>query len=630
MDIASRNILYYATGTGDTNTRAVMYLTPGVYNLEYATWEGVGGFWYQVASAKGFFLNQADTTTWRTIGYVPTPPPLSMVGDWTVQSTPASGMTQSDIPSAKIAVAAAVAANAAAATSLWPQINFFDPQSGGTGRIGGDIPWPRNTDADDNKWGMRMFGTLRIPVSGNYLIGFQGDDGTQITVGGANAGFTELLENITNGGVIGRESTVMANSGSLGAAANSNDGTDGEFSQEGALAGDANKALALDGVPPGNKVTVPYAPGMNPGASANAAAVAAPFTVEAWVKPTNTTGVQAVVNSMIAGANQNPSNGNDRSGYVLRFNGTDWQFYIGNEAIYCIILHAPGTVIADTWQHVVGLWDGTLAKLYVDGIKVAEAGVNAGSINGGPAPQSNGNPRANFAAPLYIGKRGFADWRFTGSVDEVAVYGSALAESVIISHKTNGLNAARTTPYATLVQASAPLAYYRLDETRKPRVDLNTITTDLPTGNNSTVGKIFLNAGDYPIDATFWEDGGGSYVEIFAAPDSDTPVYRALANSADYSGLVLVKPPGNTTTTVPPVLIGPGLTINANSALSISFQSVPGATYTLESSLNLGTWQAINTNILATGTTTTEVGTPGTYFFYTPAEPKRYYRIRNN
>jgi len=41
------------------------------------------------------------------------------------------------------------------------------------------------------------------------------------------------------------------------------------------------------------------------------------------------------------------------------------------------------------------------------------------------------------------------------------------------------------------------------------------IIADIPTGNSSTVGEITLAAGSYPIEAGFFERGGGAYFEVF-------------------------------------------------------------------------------------------------------------------
>ena len=250
VDEAAQNIIYFPVGTGDADTRGIIHLLAGVYHLEYMTWEGGGGFWYQVTSAKGFFGSNGDTSAWRAVGFTsdrttPIPYP-SMVGDWTVLSTPARRADRrDDLAGADAAVDAAVAADAVAATSLWPIINFTDPEVGGTSRIPGDSPGramcPPDPDngitGDDDNFAMRMSGTLHIPEDGTYLFGFQGDDGARITIGGVHDGFTDLVENLTGAAVIGRANTPVLNSGSAGAAANSNPDTSVIFQQPGALAG---------------------------------------------------------------------------------------------------------------------------------------------------------------------------------------------------------------------------------------------------------------------------------------------------------------------------------------------------------------------------------------------------------
>jgi hypothetical protein len=831
VDEAAQNILYFPTGTGDANTRGVVHLKPGIYNLEYVTWEGAGGFFSQDSS---------DTDTWGAVGYMtsrvePIPYP-AMVGNWSVLST-LPEVASGSIANADASVDAAVAADAVAATSLWAQINFNDPGFGGTGRIAGDVPWPRDTaEVDDNNYAMRMSGILYIPEDGDYLLGFQGDDGSNLIVadasvwrayndsafkagqtnaanvstiglgrsfegqgssgllgtvntgastgvtatyteflttgsvnsagdaasyapgsdaeqlfgsyvdiagnmsygdspgwyvdltltgldpaksymfaatanrdgglayanrvtnwslmgadsaidassagvhqvsnysvefstgdnslglvarwreiragadgtivirtthgvgaagggiadadafrgyaGGAfvlaeQSGFSALVENATGGGIIGRANTVAHNSGSLGASADSDPDTSVIFEQPGALAGDADTSVSAT-PEPGPKVTVPFNAAMSP---ADENDLALPYTVEAWARPDSLAGgAQAVVNSMIAGVNQNPANGDDRSGFSLRLNADTWQFYVGGTTggTFYEIAVAPGSAVAGEWQHVVGVWDGTNVKIYING----ELGASVEAVTH--------VPRANFAAPLYIGKRGFGDWLFSGGVDEVAIYNGVLDDATILSHYENGIDPARATPYETLVQASAPLGYWRLNETIQPRSDLSTITTDVPTGDSSTVGRIFLAAGDYPISSTFWEAGGGSYYEIFASrdlPGGCVPM-QVLRDGGwpsilDNPGLPLVPHPAPK----PPVVVG-NLVFNPDSSLSLTFESRPGKTYTLQTSTDLiAIWTELDDNIEATGLLTTVTGIPGVSFYYDPTEPRRYYRI---
>ena len=625
VDETARNILFFPVGTGDADTRGVVHLAIGVYKLEYATWEGSGGFWYQVSAAKGFHVNNADTTDWRAIGYISTwanPVPIpypSMVGDWKVESTQPGATIGGNLAGAEAAVNAAVLADPVAAIFAYPSINFQDPQAVSTSRIPNDVPFPTNTPGDDDNFALRMSGILHIPESGNYLIGYQGDDGSKLTVGGVNGGFSALVQNLTGSSTIGRANNILLNSGTAGAAANSLPDTSVVLQQPGALAASTDKAIATDAVA-GPKVTVPFTAALNP---INGAGEMTPFTVEAWAKPLSLTGgAQAVVNSMIAGVNQNPANADDRSGYSLRLNNGTWQFYVGHtdSAPFYDVAEAPDTATEGAWQHVVGVWDGTNALVYVDGVK-------AGEVT--PATP----PLANYAAPLYFGKRGYGDWLFKGDIDEAAVYGGALDEATIASHHANGIHPAPATPYQTLIGASNPAGYWRLNEIAGARVDTGTISTDIVTGDSSTVGRIFLAAGDYPISSLFWETGGGASYEIFATrdvPEFFVPV-KPLTKGGfptiyEMNGLALVPPPAIT----PPVLVGSGLTVNANNALSITFQSVAGSTYTLESSVNLIDWQALESNIEATGAVTTVTGRPGEFFFYTPGDPRRYYRIKGN
>jgi hypothetical protein len=53
---------------------------------------------------------------------------------------------------------------------------------------------------------------------------------------------------------------------------------------------------------------------------------------------------------------------------------------------------------------------------------------------------------------------------FAGAVDEAAIYSKALDAATILAHYQNGTNSARTQTYESLVLASQPIGYWRLDE----------------------------------------------------------------------------------------------------------------------------------------------------------------------
>ena len=64
--------------------------------------------------------------------------------------------------------------------------------------------------------------------------------------------------------------------------------------------------------------------------------------------------------------------------------------------------------------------------------------------------------------------------------------------------------------------------------------------------------------------------------------------------------------------------------------MSITFDSVPYATYTLQCSTDMVNWIDLNNNIEATSTTTTETGIPGEYFYVGISDRHNFYRIIAN
>jgi hypothetical protein len=83
-------------------------------------------------------------------------------------------------------IAAARAALDATGTTVnaVDSINFNDPQSGGPGSMPGDVPFHRDTAADDEDFAMLASGILRIEVADTYRFGFQGDDGGYLRITG--------------------------------------------------------------------------------------------------------------------------------------------------------------------------------------------------------------------------------------------------------------------------------------------------------------------------------------------------------------------------------------------------------------------------------------------------------------
>lgn len=107
--------------------------------------------------------------------------------------------------------------------------------------------------------------------------------------------------------------------------------------------------------------------------------------------------------------------GSTESGYFLTvFSPNLIRFYITSNTMGLVYVSA--TTTADSWHHVVGTYDGTNLKLYVDGIERSSLAVN-GNIDWNPMPYE-----------LYIGRYHDDDetYNFDGTIDEVSIWSRAL------------------------------------------------------------------------------------------------------------------------------------------------------------------------------------------------------------
>lgn len=144
-----------------------------------------------------------------------------------------------------------------------------------------------------------------------------------------------------------------------------------------------------------------------------------PFSIEFWFK-TDDTGVdQDIITQADSSATVKlfRFNVNSLSADELTFELTDT-----NDTTTA--LSTP--ISADTWYHVVGTYDGTTQKLYLNGIE-------RGSV--APANDLKGSQ----TDPIYFGKYGAGSVSyFDGSLDAVAIYTEAIHPSVVYAHYRDG------------------------------------------------------------------------------------------------------------------------------------------------------------------------------------------------
>jgi glucose/arabinose dehydrogenase len=179
----------------------------------------------------------------------------------------------------------------------------------------------------------------------------------------------------------------------------------------GGLVGDSNIAVGFNGS--SQYVQAPYASTLN----------ASQVTVEAWAY---LTGGQGTYRSVISSRDWD---GSTAKGYILYAGDNDtWQFWLGGGAAGFAKVVGPAVQL-NRWTHLVGTYNGTTARLYVDGLQAAEAPLAYVQNAARPLRIAAG---ATETTPRYL---------FPGRVDEVAVYGTALAASRVYAHYESGTGA---------------------------------------------------------------------------------------------------------------------------------------------------------------------------------------------
>ena len=197
FEMSNPNELFFDAGTGDSNTRGIVFLAAGQYDIEYLQWEGVGGFWYELTAAAGEFPHGTEPTSgWRPVGYKSPASTIVVPGiaarGWSVETSLPDTAAGNLVT---IAAAEALFSGGGITTTTWPQLNFTDPESGNNGSFTPNNSFPRNTTADDNNYAMRATGSLVITQSGEYNLGFQGDDGGYMDITGpGNPMWISVLE----------------------------------------------------------------------------------------------------------------------------------------------------------------------------------------------------------------------------------------------------------------------------------------------------------------------------------------------------------------------------------------------------------------------------------------------------
>lgn len=203
LSVDHRIVMEANYGKGASDVLGQAYLTAGVHPIRVLYWEGGGGAAVEVMSARGF--KTGFDGSFNLIG-APAIPGYTIwvpgiLGDVTIESaTPGYNNPRAENRDTAIQQIINARAEGQIHTALADQVNHNDPQTGGSGHFGGDLPFPNNTDGDDNDFATMATGLLFIPTSGTYYIGYASDDGMALQIEGGV--WEAVVENATGQGQI--------------------------------------------------------------------------------------------------------------------------------------------------------------------------------------------------------------------------------------------------------------------------------------------------------------------------------------------------------------------------------------------------------------------------------------------
>lgn len=244
----------------------------------------------------------------------------------------------------------------------------------------------------------------------------------------------------------------------------------------------------------------------------------AAITVEAWINPSQANVYGGIVEKGIAG-------NHNRQYSMFVWGGTVyWRLRGANDAL----VDRTANVQPNRWSHIVGTYDGTTSRLYVNGALVSSA------VLAGPLASGNGQ--------LFIGSFPHGNlpvYTFSGSIDDVSIYGTVLSASQITSRWTARNDLAQ---YRQLVTTDQPISSWRFEETAATLADDSGASgTDLTWRGGEARATAGFAAGSNAADL-----GSSATVEVASPGGTSLDLTTALtleawvnpANRTHYGGIV--------------------------------------------------------------------------------------------
>ena len=251
-------------------------------------------------------------------------------------------------------------------------------------------------------------------------------------------------------------------------------------------------------------------------------------SLEAWIRPTS-----------LPAAGDFASLVSKPNSYSLQFNGPRLEFTLIQSGGARQRLQAPaGTVVAGATYHVVGTYDGTSAKLYLNGALAASFAVT-GAVSAS-------------TTDLTIGSWSGPSEFFTGRIDDVAVYPKVLASATVAAHHSTGTDTGTPGPYPVTV-AAAGTGTGKVTSSPAGIDCPTTCTAQFPTGQQLTLSATAASTSTF----TGWSGAGCSGTNtctftptasttVTATFDSRPTTAVAVSLSGSGAGIVTSTPKGIT------------------------------------------------------------------------------------
>ena len=268
------------------------------------------------------------------------------------------------------------------------------------------------------------------------------------------------------------------------------------LAQQGAISGDANTAVALNGST--GYVRVPSSNGLNPTAA---------ITVEGWVSPASAATSQTLVRK-------------DQQ-YMLRVvNSTLMTRLWWTDGTYTEFASAA-VMTSGEYQHVAMTYDGLTVRLFRNGVEVANRAVIKAIKTGTSA--------------LNLGTSGGYDF-VNGRLDELAIYSSAVPSATVAQHYRAGSGSGITGPL-TLDAAGGPrsvgLRWGAIGDASEYRLYRQRMDDSWPTAPNAVV----TGAATY-VDRSLTDEVPESY-RVTAVVDGAESVPSPVATATPTSSVLL-------------------------------------------------------------------------------------------